>query len=143
MRGHLDGLLLAALAAAPGHGYEISQRLTGASGSTISPTEGSTYPAPHPLERSRLLTSEWSVHAGRRRRVYALTAAGRRAMDDAQMTGRRSRPRSIASWTWPRARDRRLPGRTRASGPYAGSASPTVPRRAAPTSPTLPRSVAR
>ena len=82
MRGHLDTLLLAALAAAPGHGYEISQRLTSASGGEISPTEGSIYPALHRLERSRLVTSEWSVGDGRRRRVYALTKAGRRAADE-------------------------------------------------------------
>lgn len=27
LRGHLDGLLLAALAASPGHGYTLSERL--------------------------------------------------------------------------------------------------------------------
>ena len=84
MRGHLDSLLLAALAGAPGHGYEIGQRLANATGGAISPTEGSIYPALHRLERSRLVTSEWSVGEGRRRRVYALTAGGRRAMDDSR-----------------------------------------------------------
>jgi PadR family transcriptional regulator PadR len=84
MRGHLDSLLLAALTAAPGHGYEISQRLAAASGGELAPTEGSIYPALHRLERSRLVSSEWSVGDGRRRRVYALTAAGRSAMDDSR-----------------------------------------------------------
>jgi len=80
-RGHLESLLLAALAGAPGHGYEISQRLTRASAGEISPTEGSIYPALHRLERSRLVTSAWSVGDGRRRRVYSLTDAGHRAVD--------------------------------------------------------------
>ncbi len=84
MRGHLDSLLLAALAAAPGHGYEISQRLMRASGGEIAPTEGSLYPALHRLERTRLVTSEWSVIDGRRRRVYSLTKEGRRASEDAR-----------------------------------------------------------
>jgi PadR family transcriptional regulator PadR len=84
MRGHLDGLLLAALAAGPGHGYEISQRLQQASAGAIAPTEGSLYPALHRLERTRLVSSEWSVLDGRRRRVYSLTKAGRRATQDAR-----------------------------------------------------------
>jgi DNA-binding PadR family transcriptional regulator len=84
MRGHLDSLLLAALAAAPGHGYEISRRLTAASGGEISPTEGSIYPALHRLERSRLVTSEWSTGDGRRRRVYALTRSGRKAVGESR-----------------------------------------------------------
>jgi PadR family transcriptional regulator PadR len=35
LRGHLDGLLLAVLADAPGHGYELSQRLTQRSGGEL------------------------------------------------------------------------------------------------------------
>jgi PadR family transcriptional regulator PadR len=85
IRGHLDSLLLAALAGAPGHGYEISQRLMRASAGEIAPTEGSLYPALHRLERTHLVTSEWRVSDGRRRRVYALTHAGRRAMQDARV----------------------------------------------------------
>ena len=84
MRGHLDSLLLAALAAGPGHGYEISQRLMQTSAGEIAPTEGSLYPALHRLERTRLVKSEWSVLDGRRRRVYALTKTGRRATQDAR-----------------------------------------------------------
>jgi PadR family transcriptional regulator, regulatory protein PadR len=84
MRGHLDSLLLAALASAPGHGYEITQRLASASGGEIVPTEGSIYPALHRLERSRLVTSEWSTGEGRRRRVYALTKRGRTAMAESR-----------------------------------------------------------
>jgi PadR family transcriptional regulator, regulatory protein PadR len=78
LRGHLDRLLLAVLAEAPGHGYELSQRLTARSGGELEVPEGSLYPALHRLERAGLVASAWSADGGRRRRVYRLTAAGRR-----------------------------------------------------------------
>ena len=80
LRGHLDGLLLAVLADAPGHGYELSQRLTQRSGGELGVPEGSLYPALHRLERGALVESSWSAEEGRRRRVYRLTPAGRRAV---------------------------------------------------------------
>jgi PadR family transcriptional regulator PadR len=78
LHGHLDRLLLAVLADAPGHGYELSQRLTARSGGELEAPEGSLYPALHRLERGGMVTSAWSDGSGRRRRVYRLTAAGRR-----------------------------------------------------------------
>jgi transcriptional regulator len=80
LRGHLDGLLLAVLADGPGHGYELSRRLTVRSGGELGVQEGSLYPALHRLERGGLVASAWSTEAGRRRRVYRLTAAGRRGV---------------------------------------------------------------
>ena len=80
LRGHLDGLLLAVLADAPGHGYELSQRLTQRSGGELGVHEGSLYPALHRLERAGLVESAWSSAEGRRRRIYRLTAAGRPAV---------------------------------------------------------------
>jgi PadR family transcriptional regulator PadR len=88
LRGHLDGLLLAVLADAPGHGYELSQRLTQRSGGEIEVPEGSLYPALHRLERSGLVASAWSHREGRRRRIYRLTRAGRRAAGDARQEWR-------------------------------------------------------
>ena len=82
LRGHLDRLLLAVLAEAPGHGYELSRRLTARSGGEFDVNEGSLYPALHRLERGRLVESEWSTADGRRRRVYRLTSAGRRAAEE-------------------------------------------------------------
>jgi PadR family transcriptional regulator, regulatory protein PadR len=79
LRGHLDRLLLAVLADAPGHGYELARRLTARSGGELEAPEGSLYPALHRLERGGLVASAWSEAEGRRRRVYRLTAAGRRA----------------------------------------------------------------
>jgi PadR family transcriptional regulator, regulatory protein PadR len=64
---------------APGHGYEPSQRLTQRSGGELGVHEGSLYPALHRLERGGLVESSWSTGDGRRRRIYRLTSAGRRA----------------------------------------------------------------
>ena len=52
LRGHLEGLLLAVLADEPGHGYELSQRLTARSGGELGVPEGSLYPALQRLERA-------------------------------------------------------------------------------------------
>lgn len=84
VRGHLDGLLLAVLAEAPGHGYELIQRLAARSGGELELPEGTVYPALHRLERAGLATSEWSAQDGRRRRVYRLSPTGRRAAEGAR-----------------------------------------------------------
>ena len=70
------------MADAPGHGYELAQRLAQRSGGDLEAPEGSLYPALHRLERQGLVESAWSRDGGRRRRVYQLTASGRRAVDD-------------------------------------------------------------
>ena len=88
LRGHLDGLLLAVLADAPGHGYEVSQRLTQRSGGELGVHEGSLYPALHRLERGGLVESSWSTAEGRRRRIYRLTSAGRRAVKQSRQEWR-------------------------------------------------------
>jgi DNA-binding PadR family transcriptional regulator len=77
-------LLLAVLAEMPGHGYELSRRLTARSGGAFEVNEGSLYPALHRLERGRLVESSWKTREGRRRRVYQLTPAGLRAANDSQ-----------------------------------------------------------
>src|SRR6478736_4610310 len=79
-RGSLDRLLLAVLADGAGHGYELAQRLAARSGGELGVPEGSLYPALHRLERGGLVRSHWDAGGGRRRRVYALTAAGQRQL---------------------------------------------------------------
>lgn len=80
LRGHLDLLVLAALDREPAHGYLIVERLKERSGGVFGLGEGTVYPALHRLERSGLLASAWSTTGGRRRRVYRLTARGRREL---------------------------------------------------------------
>jgi PadR family transcriptional regulator PadR len=80
LKGHLDGLLLAILDAGPAHGYAVIESLRAGSGGTFDLPTGTVYPALHRLESLGLLRSSWSEGEGRRRRVYRLTPAGRKAL---------------------------------------------------------------
>jgi DNA-binding PadR family transcriptional regulator len=80
IKGHLDLLLLGVLSAQPGHGYAVISSLRERSAGMLDLTEGSVYPALHRLEDLGLLVSDWQPVAGRRRRVYRLTAEGTRAL---------------------------------------------------------------
>ncbi len=80
LKGHLDALLLATLEAGPQHGYAIMEALRAGSGGQLDLPTGTVYPALRRLERAGMVRSRWSTVAGRRRRSYELTAAGRRAL---------------------------------------------------------------
>jgi PadR family transcriptional regulator, regulatory protein PadR len=80
LKGNLDMLLLAVLAAGPGHGYSIITRLRERSEGAFDLPEGTVYPALHRLETAGLLDSAWEVVAGRRRRLYRLTTAGQESL---------------------------------------------------------------
>ena len=75
-------LLLAVLASGPTHGYALSAELRDRSRGGLDIVEGSLYPALHRLEASGLVTSSWEREGGRRRRRYALTAAGKETLRD-------------------------------------------------------------
>jgi DNA-binding PadR family transcriptional regulator len=83
--GHLDLLLLAALESGPAHGYGVIEHVRRTSGGHFDYPEGTVYPALHRLESAGLLQSSWSDEGPRRRRVYGLTARGRR-----ELAGRRT-----------------------------------------------------
>jgi DNA-binding PadR family transcriptional regulator len=80
LKGHLDVLLLAALADGPRHGYAVKEALREGSGGRFDLPTGTVYPALHRLEAAGLIAGSWSVTDGRRRRGYRLTAAGRRRL---------------------------------------------------------------
>ncbi len=80
LKGNLDMLLLAVLAAGPGHGYSIITRLRERSDGAFDLPEGTVYPALHRLESAGLLDSAWETVAGRRRRLYRLTATGQESL---------------------------------------------------------------
>jgi len=80
LKGHLDPLVLAVVAGGPMHGYAVIEELKRRSGGAFDLPEGTVYPALHRLERAGLLASAWTEAAGRRRRVYRLTARGRRRL---------------------------------------------------------------
>jgi PadR family transcriptional regulator len=91
LKGHLDGLILATLAAGPTHGYAVIEQLKERSGGAFELAEGTVYPVLHRLEAEGLLASSWSEVAGRKRRVYRLTRRGRSAL-----AGRRREWRDFA-----------------------------------------------
>lgn len=80
LRGHLDALILAALEGGPLHGYAVMEALARASGGALDLPTGTLYPALRRLERAGLIRGEWSTVAGRDRRTYRLTTAGRRSL---------------------------------------------------------------
>jgi PadR family transcriptional regulator PadR len=78
-RGALRALVLATLAEHDLHGYALARRLEERARGTLKIREGSLYPALHELELEGAVEATWARGPdGRRRRVYALTRAGRR-----------------------------------------------------------------
>lgn len=88
VQGHVDGMLLAVLSGGPLHGYGVTEELRRRSGGEFDLAEGTIYPALHRLESSGLLVSRWEVVGGRRRRVYALSSSGQRAVVDRRASWR-------------------------------------------------------
>jgi DNA-binding PadR family transcriptional regulator len=82
LKGHLDGMLLAALEESPQHGYAIMEALRAGSDGQFDLPTGTIYPALHRLERAGLVRTTWSGEGGRRRRLYELTPPGRRMLAD-------------------------------------------------------------
>jgi PadR family transcriptional regulator PadR len=89
LKGHLDLIVLAALAAGPAHGYAVIEEIRRRSGEKFDLPEGTIYPALHRLEQAGLLVSHWVISdSGRRRRVYTLTRRGDRALAERRVVWR-------------------------------------------------------
>lgn len=86
LKGHLDLLTLAVLADGDKHGYAVIEELKARSDDTFDLPEGTVYPALHRLEKAGFLSSEWSTEQGRRRRTYAITKKGRKALGEQRKT---------------------------------------------------------
>ncbi len=84
VKGQLDLLLLGVLRDGRRHGYAVIAELRERTSGTFDLPEGTVYPALHRLQDGGLLTSDWEDVAGRRRRVYRLTEAGRVALSREQ-----------------------------------------------------------
>ena len=82
VRGNLDMMILAVLAEGPAHGYAQIEALRARSGGVFDVAEGTLYPALHKLEKGGLVRSQWDRSSARKRRVYEITAPGRRALAD-------------------------------------------------------------
>jgi PadR family transcriptional regulator PadR len=81
LKGHLDLLLLAAIAKEPLHGYAVVEAIREASDGALDLAEGTVYPALYRLEGAGFLASSWTTVRGRRRRVYRLTRRGRARLE--------------------------------------------------------------
>lgn len=71
-------LVLAILTEDDSYGYAILKRVRELSGGQMEWTDGMLYPVLHRLERHGFIAARWEVaETGRRRKYYAITAAGR------------------------------------------------------------------
>jgi len=76
-------LVLAILAEAPSYGYAILARVRELSAGELEWSDGMLYPLLHRLEELGWLGAEWGASPeGRRRKYYAVTPAGRRALEE-------------------------------------------------------------
>ncbi len=92
--GSLDLLVLKILSRRPHlHGYAIMSAIKDASGEVLRAEEGSLYPALHRMEEAGWIRAEWiTKDAGRRARIYELTAAGKK-----QLAAEQERWRAVTS----------------------------------------------
>ena len=87
LQGSLDLLVLKILSRRPRlHGYAIMSAIQERSGDVLRAEEGSLYPALHRMEHLGWITAEWQMTANNRRaRLYKLTRAGQKRLDDEQL----------------------------------------------------------
>lgn len=84
LKGNLDAMLLAVLSRGPAHGYAVIRWLAERSDGRFDLPEGTVYPALHRLERSGLVRSSWDDRGPRRRRTYAITGRGTKALAESR-----------------------------------------------------------
>ena len=90
LQGTLDLLILRTLAAAPMHGWGISQRIQQVSDSVLVVNQGSLYPALYRLEEEGWIASEWGASENNRRaKFYRLTRNGERQLEREQQNWQR------------------------------------------------------
>jgi PadR family transcriptional regulator, regulatory protein PadR len=81
--GALELMILRTLRHEPMHGYGLVQHITRASNELLQVEEGSLYPALQRMLKEGWVTAAWKQSAnGRRIRVYRVTAAGTRHLED-------------------------------------------------------------
>jgi transcriptional regulator len=80
-RGSAELAIVSVLAEQPLHGYEISKRIEELTGGVLRFNLASLYPMLYRLEKRGWVKASWqTTSSGRRRRCYALTAAGRKQL---------------------------------------------------------------
>src|SRR5689334_25194872 len=82
IQGTLDMLILKALSLEPMHGFGIARRIEQTSRGVFKVNPGSLLTAFQRLERAGFIDADWrQTDAGRRAKVYTLTATGRKRLD--------------------------------------------------------------
>jgi PadR family transcriptional regulator, regulatory protein PadR len=82
LQGSLELLVMKVLRRGPNHGFAISTFIEQSSDDVLRVEAGSLYPALHRMMEAGLIKAEWRLSdAGRRARVYSLTAKGRRKLE--------------------------------------------------------------
>lgn len=71
--------ILSVLHRHPMYGYEIAREVEKTTSGCCSPTEGTIYPVLREFEEGGYVTARQETVSGRGRKVYALTAKGRKA----------------------------------------------------------------
>jgi PadR family transcriptional regulator, regulatory protein PadR len=83
LQGTLELIVLQLLRAEPTNGYDLAQRIETISRDVLTINAGSLYPALYRLEERDLIRASWQESkTGRRVKVYALTAAGRKELSE-------------------------------------------------------------
>src|SRR5213592_4258223 len=85
LQGTLDLLVLKTLSRGPHHGYGIAADIQSISDDILRVEEGSLYPALHRMEHLGWIKAEWQMtNNNRRARLYKLTRAGQKRLDEEQ-----------------------------------------------------------
>jgi len=80
-RGSAELAILALLAEQPLYGFEISKHIEEKTGGTLRFTLASLYPMLYDLEKRGCIVGRWQANeAGRDRRYYSLTPAGKKQL---------------------------------------------------------------
>src|SRR5688572_11697550 len=95
-KGSAELLILALVEPRPRHGYDIGKLIERESGGDLRFNVASLYPLLYRLEKRGWIEGRWTEKAGeRRRRMYRLTAEGRKVLA-AQRSGWRTFARAVS-----------------------------------------------
>jgi transcriptional regulator len=95
-KGSAELLILALVEERARHGYDIGKRIEAESGGDLRFNVASLYPLLYRLEKRGWIEGRWIEKAGqRRRRMYRLTAEGRKVLA-AQRSGWRTFARAVS-----------------------------------------------
>lgn len=83
LQGTLDLIVLQLLRSEPTNGYDLTLRIQATTRDVLNVNAGSLYPALYRLEAKGLIAAEWAeTDAGRKAKVYSVTAAGRKVLTE-------------------------------------------------------------